>query len=77
MAEAGQAHQTLCVKISAITYLVSSAVRFKMNDGGIDLIRAIFSLPMLLKSLYIFSDLSVLFRKVSSEQFVSGIGNIS
>ena len=76
MAEAGQAVracQTLCVKISAITYLVSSLVIFKTYDEGIDLIRAILSLPMVLKSLYIFLDLSVLFRKASSEHFVLGI----
>ena len=81
IAEAGQAcpraRQPLCVKISAITYLVSSMVRFKMYDGGIDLIRAIFSLPMLLKSLYIFLDLSVLFRKASSEHFVLGIAPLT
>jgi hypothetical protein len=49
MAEAGQAvraRQTLCVKISAITYLVSSLVIFKTYDGGIDLIRAILSLSI-------------------------------
>ena len=49
MAEAGQAvraRQILCVKISAITYLVSSLVIFKTYDGGIDLIRAILSLPI-------------------------------
>ena len=51
--------------------------RFKTYDGGIDLIRTIFSLPMLLKSLYIFSDLSVLFRKASSEHFVSGIASLT
>src|SRR5436190_20472205 len=72
-----RAHQTFCFKTSAITYLVSSVVRFKINDGGIDLIRAIFSLPMVLKSLYTFSDLSVLFRKASSEHFVSGIATLT
>ncbi len=32
--------------LSAITYLVSSIIRFKMYDGKIDLIQAIFSLPI-------------------------------
>src|SRR5437763_110702 len=72
-----RAHQTFCVKTSAITYLVSSIVRFKTYDGKIDLIQAIFSLPIILKSLYIFSNLSVFFCKASSEHFVSGIATLT